>query len=83
MSLGRAVLDASDLDSYGLFVLICIGALLTYTVGYNLFIVLAMSLLSCELPTHAKWCTLCGVSMISGANCPKKQTSWDSLPSKH
>lgn len=54
VTLGRAVLGATDLDSYGLFVLIGIGALVGYVVVYNLVIVMAMRVLSCEKsPLHA------------------------------
>jgi hypothetical protein len=47
-TVGRALLNATDLDSYGLFILIGIGALLTYIVFYNVVICLAMTKLSCE-----------------------------------
>ena len=48
VTLGREVLGASDLDGYGLFVLIGIGALVCFIMFYNLVIVLCMKYLSCE-----------------------------------
>ena len=46
--LGRAILGASDLDSYGLFILIGIGALVCYVLFYNVIICIAMKKLSCK-----------------------------------
>lgn len=48
-TLGRAILNSSDLDSYGLFILIGIGALISYVVFYNVVICIAMAKLSCKL----------------------------------
>ena len=46
--LGRAILGSTDLDSYGLFILIGIGALISYVVMYNVVICTAMKNLSCK-----------------------------------
>ena len=52
MLLGRAILNSSDLDSYGLFILIGIGALMCYIAFYNVVVCIAMKKLSCEAPIH-------------------------------
>lgn len=46
--LGRAILGASDLDSYGLFILIGIAALICYVLFYNVVVCIAMKKLSCK-----------------------------------
>ena len=46
--LGRAILGSTDLDSYGLFILIGIAALVCYVLFYNVVICIAMKKLSCE-----------------------------------
>ena len=56
VDLGRFILGETDLDSYGLWVLIGIGALISYVVFYNIVICLAMKYLSCELLIHCLWC---------------------------
>lgn len=54
--LGRAILGATDLDSYGLFIVIGIGALICYVLFYNVVVCIAMKKLSCKALSFLPFC---------------------------
>lgn len=69
--LGRYILGGTDLDSYGLFIVIGIFALITYMVFYNIVICLAMKYLSCNFfPPNDALARSVRTAVMLSCSCP-------------